>query len=168
MEYAHKISNLVIGKKYLVSHAEMKKNYQNNFNFYVPVLPHFHQDGAFSPAPEHYHIDKRFSLSQAAKSALTLPSGKLTEIVINSTWETCTGIKFFVRKCLRLDNILTIPDSPKGDKYREWYQQQIGKSCAGKHCPHYGTTMIEVEGKIYCPMHNLHADPITLKVVNPY
>lgn len=46
-----------------------------------------------------------------------------------------------------------------------WYNSFLGKSCAGKKCPHLGTTMIEQEGKLVCPLHKLQGCLKTLKII---
>jgi uncharacterized Zn finger protein (UPF0148 family) len=44
----------------------------------------------------------------------------------------------------------------------------IGKSCKGKKCPHFGANMIEKNGELVCPIHNLKGDLKTLKIVKSY
>ncbi|WP_133300185.1 hypothetical protein [Mucilaginibacter terrenus] len=68
---------------------------------------------------------------------------------------------------------LIVPDppnekqKPKVDMYRRWYDSFVGKRCTGRKCPHLGTAMLESNGILVCPLHNLVADVESLCIV-PY
>lgn len=58
---------------------------------------------------------------------------------------------------MRLTTGINPPTHAKN--YNDWYKSMIGKSCAGKKCPHLGTIMIEQDGVLVCPLHNLKGCP---------
>lgn len=170
MEYAHKVSKLVKGKTYLVAHAQIVSSFKTIWAN-VPIIPILHKDEKFAPhIGEHYHLDMRFSTPPYVKHKFVIDKSQSNVPVLKNDIYGfyIAEIIFLEKKCLRLNTSLKIPQTKSADRYHEWYKSMIGKSCAGKRCPHYGATMIEDNGKIYCPMHNLHADPLTLKVVAPY
>jgi len=170
MEYAHKVSKLVIGKNYLVAHAILKMGYFKETIISIPINPLKHNDNQFSDVGSHYHIDGRFPVRVANKHDFNVDKFGRTNIIITSDSEYCRyeikDIRYYKRKCIRLTTGLKPPDT--ADKYNDWYKSMIGKSCAGKRCPHYGATMIEVNGKLFCPLHNLHGNIKTMKIVEPY
>lgn len=172
MEYAHKADILIIGRKYLVAHARIIRKLSDSFWGDVPIIPILHKDEAFAPGiDEHYHLDMRFGMPQYIKWRFAVNNSKSRMPVLkeDNYGYMISEIVFIEKKCLRLNTGLNIPeDKERTKRYDLWYKSMLGKSCAGKRCPHYGAIMIEDKGKIYCPMHNLHADLITLKVVNPY
>lgn len=53
-------------------------------------------------------------------------------------------------------------------KVDELENVEVGKSCKGKKCPHFGTTMIEKDGVLICPLHNLKGSLKTSKIVKSY
>lgn len=169
MEYAHRVSTLKIGQVYLVAHAKIVNEISGHHWADVPVIPIPHLDKAFAPGiKEHYHLDIRFGMPFYVKSKFRVENYHSNCPVMLKDWlgYNVVEIIFKPKKCLRLNTGINPPE--KATKYWKWYESMLGKSCKGKKCPHYGATMIEADGKIYCPMHHLHADPITLKVVNPY
>ncbi len=169
MEYAHKVSKLVKGKMYLVAHAHIINKISDHHWADIPVIPIPHKDEAFAPlVSEHYHLDMRFGMPTYVKHKYCIQDAKSNHPVLIEDWFAyyVEKIIYLPKRCLRLNTGLNPPQDAV--KYNNWYKSMLGKSCAGKRCPHYGATMIEDNGKMYCPMHNLHADPLTLKVVEPY
>jgi hypothetical protein len=82
------------------------------------------------------------------------------------------GIYIKKVKCEPLTTGLDIPSDNlterqkmKLELYKEWYQTYLGKKCAGRKCPHFGTQMLERDGVLVCPMHHLTADRATLQII---
>lgn len=177
MQYAHKTSKLVIGKYYLVAHAVLLFDGDDK-EYHVPVLPHLHSDPQFGKAGEfeHYHIDGRFIRSKHMDTWFDIDDdGKTNQVVYIQNEFPYLGnyivktVLFKKCKCKRLTTGVKPPvkypftiDHP----YLKWYNGFIGKQCKGKKCPHFGTTMIDNgNGLLVCPMHDLHADGLTQKII---
>jgi len=171
MEYAHKTSNCIVGREYLVAVATSKDRYSGKL-YETPVFPLLHSDPTFSLGYKHYHIDSRFiSVGKEGDWRIKSNGEVGYPIWVNHDGaDPFVSIEFKPLKCIRKITYLKQPESTgKFEKaYWDWYESMIGKSCAGKKCPHYGATMILARGKLICPMHSLHADPITEKIVKPY
>lgn len=173
MEYAHKVENCIIGREYLVAHAKLKMINRCDEIVFVPIIPLKHADLQFVFKDEHYHIDGRFDCNDAKTNAgFDIVGGVTNQIVILDEKSPrhyaykIIGIEYLVKKCLRKKTGI---DPPKNSiLYNSWYDTYLGKSCAGKKCPHFGTQMITVKGKTFCPLHNLHADPIKEIIVPIY
>lgn len=175
MEYAHKTSNCIVGKEYLVAHAKLELFRDcGNVIIHVPIFPLKHTDPQFAFEKEHYHVDGRFDYKDAVELALfSITGGRTNNIVVTHQKDTrfnnqykLMNVEYLVRKCLRK---VTGIDPPKDSLiYNEWYNEYLGQSCAGKKCPHWGNTMITVKGKTYCPLHGLFADPEKEIIVEPY
>ncbi len=161
---------LEIGKFYNVRCALMIRQ-KNDVHYYMPVIGVAHED-TFAALGKHYHIDGRFVGKE----------GELVNFKDGFTNQVCECVphktdpyRMFVgqivirrRKCKRLITGVNPPkEAFKYGKYAEWYNSMIGKSCKGKKCPHYGTTMQERGGKLICPLHNLIGCPTTEKII-PY
>lgn len=173
MEYANKVDNCIVGKEYLVAHAKIKFS-NSGVTIHVPIIPLKHADPQFGFKKDHYHIDGRFDYKDAIVFGKFYIVGGLTNQIIclnefGPEWEypyKLLAIEYLVKKCLRKKTGI---DPPKNSLvYNEWYDTYLGKSCAGKKCPHFGTQMITVKGKTFCPLHNLHADPIKEIIVPIY
>lgn len=173
MEYAHKLHKLVVGKKYLVAHAELYNTIINTTEF-LPIIPNLHSDNEFSEEAKlpHYHIDGRFGMTKALRESFRVRGGYTNNILCldYNTKEyqyDFKGLVFKEKTCLREQTGIKPPFSimPSNNSYNVWYDGMIGKSCAGKRCPHYGANMIEVDGKLVCPLHDLHGDPEKLVII---
>lgn len=144
-------TELIVGKYYNVTCAIM--NYADNTKTYIPVIGMPHSDPQFGAARKHYHIDGRFYREQHADG-----KGQTNHPVwvegLNS--ECFAGITVLRKQCKRLTTGLKLY-SP-GNPYKDWYDTMIGKSCAGRKCPHRGTYMLERDGRLLCPLHNLQGD----------
>lgn len=172
MQYAHKVSKLVVGRYYLVAHAEII--FDNNTRIHhIPVLPHLHKDPQFGKAGEfeHYHIDGRFYASAFIRYRFRIDENGKTNYVIYLQKEPSFLGNYIVKSivykktvCMGLTTGVRPPVEsiyPDDAPYMKWYNKYIGKSCKGKKCPHFGTMMIEDNGVLSCPMHGLHADSKT-------
>lgn len=156
----------------MVAHAFLDF-YNRKEKCIVPIIPLKHGDPQFGVEADHYHIDGRFDYKEAVRiGKFTIVAGMTSQVVIADEEATMyhnkfriLEIKFLKKKCLRKETGIP-PDVSM--LYEDWYNKFLGKSCAGKKCPHFGTQMITVNGKTYCPLHGLYADPETLVVVNPY
>ncbi|WP_409012512.1 Rieske 2Fe-2S domain-containing protein [Arcicella rosea] len=42
-------------------------------------------------------------------------------------------------------------------KYYKWYDKFLGREVKDNICPHLGTKMVEQDGVLVCPLHNLKA-----------
>jgi len=142
--------------------------------YYVPVFEHLHADEQFGFPDPHYHIDGRFEMEPRMKQQFNCWDGFTAAVIVPSSLSTYSflSIRLTQVKCERLTTGLKIPDNPnekqisKVDKYYSWRKSFVGKSCKGKRCPHFGTKMLEVDGQLVCPMHNLTADSKTLKIID--
>jgi hypothetical protein len=163
---------LTVGKSYNVLCAQLR-TYGKNY-MYVPVIGIEHKDVQFSVNWDHVHVDGRFALDN---HLLCIVDGKTNTIidVSNSRNVRFPYVKYVVKKmkCLRLETGI-IPPNPnytnhlgerQGLKYWEWYGSMVGKSCRGKRCPHLGTKMLECNGVLVCPLHNLEGDIKTEKII---
>lgn len=158
----------ILGKMYNVRCAKMQE-YCGKIH-YVPIIGKRHIDKQFSVNYEHYHIDGRF------KSKLVYhPNGYTNQIISadkkrdnNSIYGTFIGIEIKRRKCIILTTGIMPPSKDKQFKnsdYMKWYNSFIGKSCKGKKCPHLGTTMFEVDGRLVCPLHKLQGCLTSEKII---
>lgn len=119
---------------------------------YVPIIGSNHADPQFGTKHTHYHIDGRFcKLKHMDKS------GQTNHPVWTDPghWESQSykGTIVIKRRCARLTTGLKIFNA--GNPFGDWYKTMIGKSCAGRKCPHRGTHMLERDGRLLCPLHNL-------------
>jgi hypothetical protein len=69
-------------------------------------------------------------------------------------------------KCTGQNTGLAFAEQTNPGNYAAWYQTYLGRSCAGRKCPHYGTAMPERDGVLVCPMHGLRADLQTLAIID--
>lgn len=172
---ADKCSTLEVGKYYLVAHATVK---WGNVTVDVPVIPILHDDKVFAPdIPKHYHLDNRFN---RVGNAVFLwgENGELNNKIVNDVdaglkeITLVEGIKYLRKKCVRNStglnaptNIFSTSITKVGIDFIRWKQSMVGKSCAGKKCPHYGALMMEQGDKLVCPMHGLVGDKVTEKII---
>lgn len=158
--------DLRIGQVYEVPCAEIMLAEDGRI-YYIPVHDHYHADAQFGFPQKHYHIDGRFEMEPRMKHFFGLVDGH-TSHVITTTADRfkLLGIVTLKRACTSLATGLVLPaDGPKKDLYRDWYQGFVGQKCEGRKCPHFGMPMIELNGQLVCPMHNLKADLHTLCVI---
>lgn len=143
-----------IGKFYTIKCVELLNSNGKKFDV-VPVIGEPHRDPQFGIDIKHYHVDGRFI---PKNSYLPHEHGKTNNVV----WckddryhmNVYAGKEVFRRlKCKRLSTGIIPPkNSPK---FQDWYNSFVGKSCKGKKCPHLGQEMIEENGVLVCPLHNL-------------
>ncbi|UOE52599.1 hypothetical protein MTO98_16095 [Mucilaginibacter sp. SMC90] len=141
----------------------------------IPVFDHLHADPQFGFPHKHYHIDGRFYMEPRMGHEYRLHAGH-TSAVIRPGNETPKFLRIETRilPCVQTQTGLTFPETPTKsqsdnlERYEQWYASYIGKSCAGKRCPHFGTEMLDKDGRLVCPMHELTADPDTMRVVARY
>jgi hypothetical protein len=147
-----------VGNFYNVRCAKMQ-SHNGTYN-YIPVIGGIHSDPQFGTNHRHIHIDGRF----IGKNSYFWIDEGITNHIIFVDGEFNQSNKFieFVvkrRKCMRLTTGIRPPHPKNGGlEYWQWYKSMIGKSCAGKRCPHFGTVMHERDGKLVCPLHNLEGD----------
>lgn len=168
---AHTQSKLKAGSFYSVCHAIIS---HDGKTYYVPVSPLKHKDPQFGGSGallDHCHIDGRFPMDKFCKDLFDLDSKGRTNsaVFFGIPQYTVLQLVYIRARCIRKTTGVKPPKiSPwtQGpSNYMEWYNSMIGKSCAGKKCPHYGTTMIEEKGKLICPLHNLTACAKTEQVI---
>lgn len=165
--------NLAVGAYYWVPCAEIMMPAPDGRIYYIPVFDHLHADPQFGFPDQHYHIDGRFEMDPRMKHQFNLNDGHTAAVIVPEVTSAYRFLSIAIQKikCERLETGLAIPQNPtekqqsKIDQYENWYDGFIGKSCSGNKCPHFGTTMLEANGFLVCPMHKLTADPETLKVV---
>lgn len=141
-----------IGRFYLVRCAE-HRNENGVFLGYVPVIGELHRDPQFGFTSPHIHVDGRF------RSSLVDENGRTNSVITPESEKMNTHFSAIVlkrRKCIRLTTGVKPPWIAQ--KYWQWRDSMIGKSCAGKKCPHLGTTMHEIDGELVCPLHSLRGD----------
>lgn len=167
MEYAHKVSELQVGKYYLVAHAVLENTGCYPQILRVPIIPIKHIDKDFAPkAPEHYHVDGRFNVSGLIKDIWEIDYWGLTNIIVDTNkkqGDVFTGIVYKKKQCKRLTIGLRPPMQAKS--FHDWVRSQKGKSCAGRICPHFKAKMNLINGELICPMHGLAGDPITEVII---
>lgn len=161
---------LTIGQKFLRPCAVVRMS--DGREYKIPVFDHLHADPQFGFVYEHYHIDGRFEIHPRIAHEYNLANGYTASVIKkdNSSPEFLRiGLEEVL--CVRLETGLSFPCHPNERQqnnlalYKAWYSKYLGKSCAGKRCPHYGTEMLEQGGKLICPMHHLTADAKTLLVI---
>ena len=166
------VTNPVIGNFYYVECAIVIRDEKPN---YIPIIGHAHKDNEFGVNYVHYHIDGRFYVP-----LYFVKNGRTNNIVntedVREYSDKFKGTVFKRRKLVRLETGINEPDRlrfykwhEKGKKdYNNWYDSMIGKECAKIGvCPHRGIKMIDMGDKFVCPLHNLHVDKNTNKVIYP-
>lgn len=53
----------------------------------------------------------------------------------------------------------------QGERYNDWYNSYIGADIKNGLCPHNKATMLLENGKLRCPLHDLHGCPKTNKII---
>lgn len=139
-------------------------------SYTIPVIGIIHQDKQFNNHREHLHIDGRFTSSKNVYHNGVFESGKTNNIIpVDGRNSSGFFFKEIVIKKLKCKRKITgiIPPARYTDKhsYWKWYDSYVGKSCKGRRCPHLGTSMMEVEGKLVCPLHNLHGNVKTETII---
>lgn len=163
---AHKQSELVVGKIYSVCHARLLFRRRTTTKRLIPILPLLHKDTQFGADFMHYHIDARFHISNFLKEWFRIENGITNTAIIHHieeykkivTYEVL-GLTYINKKCIGLQTGVNPPIRKKYSGglslWAVWYESMIGKSCAGRKCPHLGTTMMKQGDRLVCPMHNL-------------
>ncbi len=168
---------LQVGKFYKVRCAKIQVH-SGGFE-HVPVIGVIHQDKTFDFFENHVHIDGRFIgckghfyVNGEGQTNRVLCVDRVDDFGIFSY----RFIEFVVKrkKCFRLTTGINPPNPENFDyhgerqwlKYWKWYQTMVGKSCAGKRCPHFGTVMHEQGGRLVCPLHNLTGDIETEVIIS--
>ena len=173
MELAEKVDELQLNKFYSVACAEMKSD--DGKICYVPVIPILHKDPQFGSLGrmKHYHVDGRF-ISKSYIGGVHITHGKTNQVIAINDPKPYFQFQRIVRKkrkCIRMDTGLEIPGGIYGNQiptsWSSWYKSMLGKSCEGKKCPHFGTNMVEINGRWKCPVHNLEGCPKTKKIIEP-
>jgi hypothetical protein len=142
-----------VGKYYDILHVQYLDP-KGKFIEYIPVIGKPHSDPQFGVFAKHYHVDGRFIIK---KSFLPHENGITNYAVFiideNYPFGYHAGEEVvFSVKCLRTTTGI---NPPTHGKYPEWYKTFVGRSCAGKKCPHLGHTMMQVGEKLVCPLHGL-------------
>lgn len=137
--------------------------------YHIPVFDHLHADPQFGFPQPHYHIDGRFYMEPRMLQFFKVIDGH-TSAVITEAHKGSYILQKIVLKavlCERNATGISIPaepdneQKPKIEMYHNWYRKYIGQICEGRKCPHFGTQMLEKQGMLVCPMHELTADLIT-------
>lgn len=154
---AHEQSILNVGQYYMVAHVNVKNPESiPPIDIDVPIIPIWHNDKKDFNFPfSHYHIDGRFVSDKSKQAKIWYVSGGYsTGAITKVQGNTTSDIFYKKKKCIRLDT--GVPGinfhAPK------FIEKFVGKSCKGRKCPHWGTTMYESNGVLICPMHRLKGD----------
>jgi hypothetical protein len=165
------MTELKVGELYNVPCAEIVM--EQGRNYFIPVIGNLHNDTAFGFPHEHYHIDGRFQLDPRTRHHFNLNEGYTSAVILPGEKKDYLfkGIVAREMLCIRVQTGLAIPKEPterqrpKVELYRAWYESFLGHQCAGRKCPHLGTEMLESNGRLVCPLHNLTADIGTGKII---
>ncbi len=149
---------LVVGNYYNVTCAIVKCNHGQVKH--IPVIGSEHRDPQFGSKIAHLHIDGRFATTFYTDDKGQTNTPVWTEGFYGEGFAGTTVVRM---KCKRLTTGLRVVDP--GNPYKDWYTTMIGKSCAGRKCPHRGTHMLERNGRLLCPLHNLQGDIETETIV---
>lgn len=143
-----------VGDFYLVKCAYIKGG------AIVPVVGPPHLDKEFAPeTPLHYHKDGRFGLVHEGEGIFW--SVRLTNEVILAS--KVKELKYL--KCKMLYPFGGLNNPEEHLTFSKWGEKMLGTPFKGRTCPHRGVKMVMVEGKLVCPMHNLHGCPKTQKII---
>jgi len=165
------MTDLKVGEFYNVTCAEIMMD--DGRNYLLPIFDNLHADKQFGFRHEHYHIDGRFEMHPRMKHEFNLQSGHTASVILPQGGKhyLFIGIVSQELKCERITTGLAIPKSPNEmqrtriESYNKWYESYIGKICEGRKCPHLGTNMIEIDGMLVCPLHNLTAKLSDLQII---
>lgn len=169
MEKAEKVQ-VELNKYYDVACAKMVLK-DNGYTVFVPVHPNSHKDPQFGKiaAIEHYHVDGRFFREEYV-AGISMNEGRTNQAIFigdkNASYQF-KGIERKRRKCIRLETGLDINFYRTPTSWEKWYKTMIGKPIKENKCPHFGTIMSEINGKLICPMHNLEGCLKTKKIIKP-
>lgn len=156
MEKAHELSTLVVGKYYLVAHVSGFNKDTGEKLWDEPIFPILHSDPQFARNDiMHYHKDGRFRKDI-----------HFSNYIVSNVDVNLSEVFYLRKKCLSAVCGLYMPQEQK--KWVDWQKDMVGKSCKGKKCPHRGAMMIEVDGHLFCPMHNLVGCATTEKIVDKF
>lgn len=159
LQKADETSEFIVGEYYLVPHVHVENDtIEKPLSIDVPIIPVFHNDAKnFGVADyDHYHVDGRFVANKSAVAKTwNTKDGYSPNIVTKDFGNVLSEVFYKKKKCLRLETGLA---GWPTDKFFEWKKSMIGKSCAGRKCPHYGAVMTVIDGKLKCPMHGLVGD----------
>lgn len=169
-----------VGKYYSVPHAKMVDH--RGRVAYVPVIGPAHSDPQLLVTEKHMHIDGRFvgrGLDWLSRQ-MGDQDGETSHIIRleggSNHWGPVVAVVERRAKCVRERTGLYVPTVPiewiearrkPVERYWAWYEGYVGKSCLGKKCPHLGQEMLDIgDGAWRCPLHGLHGDAKTEKIVN--
>ncbi len=152
-----------VGKYYNVKCAMMSNGRDY---YYMPIIGEPHNDKQFGFTDKHYHIDGRFVTEKERKKLSITIDGKTNAVCSlppSNSYYQVDRILIQKRKCKRLTTGINPPrkyerdfrGKMKAEEFWNWTETMIGKSCKGKKCPHLGTMMVEQNGMLVCPLHNL-------------
>jgi hypothetical protein len=161
-----------IGKKYEVTCAELRWK-GDGLLFYIPVFDHLHADPQFGFPHEHYHIDGRFEIHPRMRHWFKVSDGHTLTVIVTHNNGSYNFLKLVKRRLLlerQNTGLLFSTEPPEAGSenlinYHAWYQSFVGRSCKGKRCPHFGTEMLERNGRLVCPMHHLTADAVNQVII---
>jgi hypothetical protein len=170
--FDNELDSPIVGKFYNVRCAKLTKH--DSTVVFVPIIGELHSDAQFNVKHPHYHIDGRFVKEFQSKVVYVDELGKTNQVLcehygfIGKTYFAKLEIVIKKKKCRRRTTGIN-PVSPQGSisqMYNDWYKTYLGKSCKGKKCPHLGTTMLEVDGRLVCPLHKLNGCKTSEKIVD--
>lgn len=146
--------NYEVGKTYKVRCIELINSNGVVFTT-VPIIGEAHRDPQFGANKSHYHIDGRFVSDNCY---VPHKNGKTNHVIWAESYPEWfphykTGDIVYRRLKCKRETTGILP--PEKGKYHDWYSSFVGKSCKGKKCPHLGQEMIEENGVLVCPLHNL-------------
>ncbi len=158
LQKADEVSEMLVGRFYQVAHVRIQNIDSCRPIEELPVIPILHDDDKVFGihVGKHYHIDGRFvPQTSAITKEWQLKNGQ-SWVVIDERHHKISEVFYKKLKCVRLS--AGIPPVYFNGSILGWRDSMAGKSCKGRKCPHFGTTMNEVGGRLVCPMHGLVGD----------
>lgn len=152
MQKIENVENPKVGEYYLVPCIITE------IGHVFPIIGHAHKDPEFGITKAHYHHDGRFLARY--QSGDVYEGTRFT----NAVTEICENSKVEYRKRKMVFEFCGLNHPEKIPSYQNWVQTQIGKEIKNRICPHRGAKMIEIDGKLYCPLHALQGCPKTNKI----
>lgn len=174
MDIVNEDTTLVVGKIYNVQCAKMVSKYNPELFYYMPIIGIPHTDKQFSVVHHHYHIDGRFTGFYERRTGIIISDKGYSNNIcviddkIGGGEYRCKEVVVKRKKCKRLTTGILPPEiiaSSNSGVFYKWVKEMKGKSCKGKKCPHLGTKMLEVDGELVCPLHNLLGDKKTEVII---
>lgn len=155
-----------------------KDTYKGKITYLLPIQGPLHFDKKFGVPEKHYHIDGRFLPIGAtgifihSQHDSTQLNGLNNNGVFPSAYNKgfkykLVGLMPRILKAVYPTTGLNISEGAfyEGERYNDWYNTYLGRDIVNGLCPHNRATMLLENGKLRCPLHDLHGCPKTNKII---